>query len=75
MGLDGGDALVSARDLVALRDRLWELREALDDVERDLRGTPPIEEYRSAFQHLYAAAAQLRDGAPEPMAILGDPSQ
>jgi hypothetical protein len=70
MGLDSGEALVDAAALDALRDRLYVLESALDDVERDLRGTDDLEEYRVAFRHLYAAAAQLRDGTIEPRAIL-----
>ena len=71
MGLGGGEALVAAPDLEMLRDRIWELSAALDDVERDLRGSPSDAEYHRAFQHLYAAAAQLRNAAPEPIAYLG----
>jgi hypothetical protein len=39
MGLDSGEALVDAEALERLRDRLYVLESALDDVERDLRGT------------------------------------
>jgi hypothetical protein len=68
MGLDSGDTLVATNDLERVRDRLYVLESALDDVEADLRGAAPVEEYRRAFQHLYAAAAQLRGSAPEPRA-------
>jgi hypothetical protein len=70
MGLDSGEALVDAEALSRLRDRLYVLESALDDVESDLRGHTGQEEYKRAFQHLYAAAAQLRDGWVEPRAIL-----
>ncbi|MDX1690233.1 MAG: hypothetical protein R3290_04330 [Acidimicrobiia bacterium] len=70
MGLDSGEALVDAGALDDLRDRLYILESALDDVERDLRGVDDAEEYRAAFRHLYAAAAQLRGRAPEPRAVL-----
>jgi hypothetical protein len=70
MGLDSGEALVPVSGLMALRDRLYELEAALDDVEQDLRGRPPLEEYREAFRHLYAAAAQLRGAVLEPIALL-----
>ena len=53
-----------------LRDRLYVLESALDDVEGDLRGRAGPEEYKRAFQHLYAAAAQLRDSCVEPRAVL-----
>jgi hypothetical protein len=70
MGLDSGEALVPAGGLLALRDALYALEAALDDVEEDLRGRPPLEEYRAAFRHLYGAAAQLRGAALEPIAML-----
>lgn len=70
MGLDSGEALVDAEALCRLRDRLYVLESALDDVEGDLRGRPAPEEYKRAFQHLYGAAAQLRDACVEPRAIL-----
>jgi hypothetical protein len=70
MGLDSGEALVDAKALCRLRDRLYVLESALDDVENDLRGRATAEEYRRAFQHLYAAAAQLRDSCVEPRAVL-----
>lgn len=75
MGLESGEALVRAGALVALRDRLYALEAALDDVEQDLRGRPPLEEYRAAFRHLYAAAAGLRGAVLEPIAVLERPDQ
>ena len=70
MGLDSGEALVDAEALCRLRDRLYVLESALDDVESDLRRKATAEEYKRAFQHLYGAAAQLRDSCVEPRAIL-----
>ena len=70
MGLGGGEALVSTEELDRLRDRLYVLEAALEDVERDLRGRPPAGEYRRAFQHLYAAAEPLRRSSLEPRAVL-----
>lgn len=67
MGLDGGEALVSAVALRALNDRIYVLEAALADVERDLRQDP---DHRAAFTHLYAAAAQLRDSTLEPLALM-----
>jgi len=75
MGLESGEALVNAEGLCRLRDRLYVLESALDDVEDDLRGKPGAEEYKRAFQHLYAAAAQLRDVCVEPRAILSRASE
>ena len=70
MGLDSGEALVDADALTRVRDLIYVLESALDDVERDLRGTDSADEYRVAFRHLYAAAVQLRGQTVEPRAIL-----
>lgn len=70
LGLRSGDVVVSAQAHRSLQDRLYVLEAALSDVERDLRGSTGAEEYRRAFQHLYAAAAALRGAAPEPVALL-----
>jgi hypothetical protein len=69
MGLTGDEALVSSAALESLRDRIYLLEAALTDVESDLRGRPEAGEYKRAFQHLYAAAAQLRGAALEPAAV------
>lgn len=60
MGLDSGEAIVSATALDELGDRLTILEAALEDVEQDLRRSKDLEAYRDAFRHLYAAAAGLR---------------
>jgi len=73
MGLSSGESVVDTGALEQLRDRLYVLEAALDDVEADLRGRAPDEEYRRAFRHLYAAAAPLRDGWVEPIAVLEPP--
>ena len=70
MGLDSGEALVDADALCRLRDHLYVLESALDDVEVDLKGRPGPEDYQRAFQHLYAAAAPLRAACLEPAAVL-----
>lgn len=67
MGLGTGEALVSHAALRALNDRLYALETALTDVERDLRHDG---DHKSAFTHLYATAAQLRDASLEPLALL-----
>ena len=73
MGLSSGESVVDTTALEQLRDRLYVLEAALDDVEADLRGRPADEEYRRAFQHLYAAAAPLRGSWVEPIAVLERP--
>lgn len=67
MGLDRGEALVSADALRAINDRIYILESALTDVERDLRAEG---DHRAAFTHLYAAAAHLRGATLEPSALL-----
>lgn len=68
MGLDSGEAVVSASALRQQSDLIYILEAALKDVERDLRADP--DDHRRAFQHLYAAAAQLRGSRIEPTAML-----
>lgn len=70
MGLEEGDVLVSRDQLEHVRDLLYVLAAALEDVERDLRGKPPLAEYKQAFLHLYAAAAALREAPLDPKAAL-----
>jgi hypothetical protein len=70
MGLDSGEAIVSARRLEDLGDRLTVLEAALEDVERDLRLEGSEEAYRAAFRHLYAAAAGLRGRRLSPRALV-----
>jgi hypothetical protein len=60
MGLDSGEAIVSASALEDLGDQMTILEAALEDVEQDLRGIDDVGAYREAFRHLYAAAAGLR---------------
>ena len=50
----------------SLQDRLYQLTASLEDVDQDLAGLTSTSAYREAFQHLYAAANQLRDAEIEP---------
>jgi hypothetical protein len=69
LGLGFDDVVVPAAGYRDLLDALYVLEAALSDVERDLRRSREPEEYRNAFQHLYAAAAGLRGVAPDPTAL------
>ncbi len=69
MGLETDDVLISLASLADWQDRLVVIEAALDDVESDLRGRPPLEEYRAAFRHLYAAVSPLRSIRVEPKAM------
>ena len=69
MGLDTDDVLIGRKTLAEWQDVMVVIGAALDDVEADLRGRPPAEEYRAAFRHLYAAAEPLRRLRIEPRAV------
>ena len=60
---------VTRRLMEEWRDALYVLEAGLQDVESDLRGRPTLTDYKQAFQHLYAAAAPLRDLRVEPRAV------
>lgn len=45
-----------------LRDRLYVLEAAIEDVERDLSGAPTKADYRDAVDWLLDAARPLRTG-------------
>lgn len=70
LGLDSGESIVSTERLARLGDLMTILEAALDDVERDLRGPADDAEYRTAFRHLYAAAAGLRGHRLRARAVL-----
>jgi hypothetical protein len=50
-----------------VRDRLYRLESALEDVESDLGESPRAQSYREAFDHLYEAAKDLAGVAIEPV--------
>jgi len=72
MGLDTGEAIVSAAALGQLGDRLTMLEAALEDVEQDLKGSPGDQAYRAAFRHLYGAAGGLRGRRLRARALVRD---
>ena len=64
--------LISRRTWEALRDALYRLEAASEDVAMDLlAGRPTKAEYVDALAHLSTAVADLQDVAVEPLA-LGD---
>ena len=73
MGLDSGEAIVSASALDDLGDRLTVLEAALDDVEGDLKVETGREAYQEAFRHLYAAAAAMRGSRLRARALVRQP--
>lgn len=64
------EVLVSRRAWEALRDALYRLEAAAEDVAVDLEmGTPTKTDYVRALAHLSEAVRQLQDVSVEPVAI------
>ena len=68
LSLPEGQLVVDAADLARLHDRLYALEAALDDVAADLAESSGAQAYRRAFDHLAAAAEDLRGVVVEPLA-------
>jgi len=50
-----------------VRDRLYRLESAIEDVESDLGESPRAQSYRAAFEHLYEVAKDLVGVAIDPV--------
>lgn len=61
VGLSEDELVLTRRAMDDLRDRLYVLEAAIEDVERDLTGTPTKADYRDAVAWLLDAARPLRD--------------
>lgn len=68
-GLGTDDVLMSRANLVELRDALYQLEAAMEDVDNDLTEADNPGRHRSALWHLYGAAANLRGVRVEPKAV------
>ena len=68
-GLGADDVLMSRANLVELRDALYQLEAAMEDVDTDLTEADDPGRHRSALWHLYGAAANLRGVRLEPKAV------
>jgi hypothetical protein len=68
LSLEPGQLVVAGEDLDRLHDQLYALEAALEDVEADLAQSDTAADYRRAFEHLRAAAADLRGTVVEPVA-------
>jgi hypothetical protein len=67
------EVIVSRRAWDALRDALYRLESAAEDVAVDLEsGSPTKTDYVLALAHLSEAARQLQDVSVEPVAIGSD---
>lgn len=67
-GLGPDDILMSRGAFEALRDLLYRIEAALQDVDTDLAGGADSDEYRQALWHLYRTAAAVRTVSFEPRA-------
>ena len=69
-GLGDDEVLISRRTWDRLRDALYGLEAAAEDVAMDvLGGRPTKREYVDALAHLSVAVCDLQDVAVEPIAI------
>jgi len=69
-GLSPDEVLISRRTWEHLRDALYRLEAASEDVAVDLlQGRPTKAEYVAALGHLSAAVRELQDIAVEPLAL------
>ena len=62
VGLSEDELVMTRRAMDELRDRLFVLEAAIEDVERDLAGSPTKSDYRDAVEWLLEAARPLRGG-------------
>lgn len=68
-GLGADDVLLTRSTFEQLRDLLYRIEAALQDVDTDLAGGADSAEYREALWHLYRTAAAVRTVSFEPAAI------
>jgi len=61
LGLSERDLVVARAQLDALYDQLYILESAVEDVERDITGSPTSKELKEALAWLLEAARPLRD--------------
>jgi hypothetical protein len=69
--LGDDDILIGRAAYEALRDLLYRIEAALQDVDQDLAEGSAPDEYRKALWHLYEAAADTRTVTFEPRAVGG----
>lgn len=63
-GLDESELIVARAELDELKDKLFVLRCAVDDVRRDLVGTPTRRDYAGAVSWLLSACEPLTTDSP-----------
>lgn len=67
--LGDDEVLVARASFEGLRDFIYRIEAALQDVDADLASGADPEEYRRALWHLYEAAADARSIVFEPKAV------
>jgi hypothetical protein len=65
------DVLFTRSGFEAIRDLLYRIEAALQDVDLDLAEGAESDEYRKALWHLYEAAGAVRTVTLEPRAVGG----
>ena len=68
-GLGQDDVLLSRASLGDLKDALYRLEAAMEDVDTDLADSDDPGTHRAALWHLYQAAANVRGLRIEPKAV------
>ena len=68
-GLSADEVLLALSDYERLRDAIYVLEAAIEDVAIDLRGAPTKAEYAAAVMHLRMSAAEAVEASPVPSAI------
>jgi len=63
------DVLLTRSGFEAIRDLLFRIEAALQDIDSDLAGGAEPDEYRQALWHLYEAAGSVRTISLEPRAV------
>jgi hypothetical protein len=64
-----GQVLMAAERLDAIRDLLYRIEAAMDDVDADLASDDSPDGTRQALWHLYRACAEVRTISLEPLAV------
>ena len=68
-GLGIDDVLISRTHLEEIRDAIYLLEAAMEDVDNDLSSASDSGTHRAALWHLYGAAGNLRGVRLEPKAV------
>jgi len=60
---------MSTERLESIRDLLYRIEAAMDDVDRDLESDETVDGTRQALWHLYRACSEARTISLEPLAL------